>query len=258
MITFEEILANPPKLHTFKASLATPEGMFRSGELISRWKLSDEELMFLKSRVRPGSKTLETGAGCSTIVFALLGAKHTCIVPDEPLTERIIEYCSKHQIPTSNLRFIVDTSERALPGLDDRDFDFALIDGRHGFPQPFLDWYYIAERLKIGGCVIIDDLHVWVCETLMNVLLAEKDWKLVHESLGGCVFEKLGDGTHNNDYELQPFIARNSRQFALKAKIRYLLNLLRRRNYSLFTSTVQLGLQSALMGKFGERPIGRR
>jgi hypothetical protein len=258
MITVAELLADPPKLHAFTPSAATPQGMFAAGELINRWKLSDEELLFISKHIGEGSKTLETGAGCSTVLFTLMGARHTCIVPDKPLTERIVAYCQQKGIPTSKLNFIVDVSEKALPSLAEREFDLALIDGRHGFPQPFLDWYYMAEALKVGGYVVIDDLHVWVCETLMNLLLAEKDWKLAHESLGGCAFEKLGNGTQNNDYENQPFVARHSRQFSLSAKGRYLANLLRRGNYSLFSNTLKMGMQSALMGKFGERPKGRR
>jgi hypothetical protein len=188
----------------------------------------------------------------------MMGANHTCIVPDKPLTERIVAFCQEKGIPTSGLNFIVDVSEQVLPSLNAKDLDLVLIDGRHGFPQPFLDWYYTAEMLKVGGYVVIDDLHVWVCETLMNLLMAEKDWKLAHESLGGCAFEKLGNGTQNNDYENQPYVARQSRQFSLSAKGRYMWNLLKRGNYGLFSETLKLAVQSALMGKFGERPKGRR
>lgn len=258
MLTVPELLADPPKLHAFRQTLGTPEGMFKEGELINRWKLSDEELLFISKHIGKGSKTLETGAGCSTVLFALMGTNHTCIVPDKPLTERIVAFCEQKGIPTSGLKFIVDVSEQVLPQLKEKDFDLVLIDGRHGFPQPFLDWYYAAERMKNGGYVVIDDLHVWVCETLMNLLIAEKDWKLVHESLGGCALQKLGDGTQNNDYENQPYVAKRSRQFSLSAKGRYLINLLRRGNYGLFSDTLKLAIQSALMGKFGERPKGRR
>jgi len=258
MLTVQELLADPPKLHAFRQTKGTPEGMFTPGELINRWKLSDEELLFISKNVAKGAKTLETGAGCSTVLFAMLGAQHTCIVPDKPLTERIVAFCKEKGIQTSGLNFIVDVSEQALPQLKERDFEMVLIDGRHGFPQPFLDWYYAAERMKNGGYLVIDDLHVWVCETLMNLLLAEKDWKLVHESLGGCAFQKLGDSTQNNDYENQPYVAKRSRQFSLSAKGRYLTNLLRRGNFGLLSSTLKLGIQSALAGKFGERPKGRR
>ena len=59
-----------------------------------------------------------------------------------------------------------------LPQLRDKDYDFALIDGRHAFPTPFIDWYYIADALKIGGLVLIDDLHIWTCDLLKQYLLS--------------------------------------------------------------------------------------
>src|SRR5256885_8926233 len=101
MITVSELLADPPKLHVFKQSPGTPEGLFKNGELVNRWKLSDEELLFISRVVGKGAKTMETGAGCSTVLFALLGANHTCIVPDKSLTERIVAFCHEKKISTS-------------------------------------------------------------------------------------------------------------------------------------------------------------
>jgi len=259
-MTVQELLAAPPKLHVFQVPPGAREvGMFQPGELINRWKLSDEELLFIWNHIEKDSKTIETGAGCSTVMFALKGTHHTCIVPDRALTERIVAFCKEKGIDTSRLNFIIEPSEKALPKLTERDFDLALIDGRHGFPQPFLDWYYTAELLKIGGFVIIDDLHAWVCETMVNFLLEEKkDWALAHESLGGAAFKKLGNGTQNSEFPEQLYNRNRSRDYSFLAKIRYLYNLLRRGNYPLFNSTIKLGVQSALMGKFGERPKGRR
>jgi hypothetical protein len=258
-MTIQELLADPPKLHACVAAPGTPEEkLFARGELINRWKLSDEELLFIADHVTEKSRTLETGAGCSTVLFALKGTRHTCIVPDRPLADRITSFCKSKNISTAGLNFIIEPSERALPRLEERDYDLALIDGRHGFPQPFLDWYYIAEVLKIGGYVIVDDLHIWTCETLTNLLAEDKDWALVHESLGGAAFQKRGNSSQNNEFPEQPYVRRHSRQCSFTAKIRYLAALLKRGNYGLFTSTVKLGIQSALMGKFGERPKGRR
>ena len=258
MITVEQLLADPPKLHNPQEEYGDYEAKPSNGQLINNWKLSDEELLFIKNHVGKNSKTLETGAGCSTIVFAILGTQHTCIVPTKPLTDRILAFCKENKIPTDGLHFILEPSEKALPALAEREFDLALIDGRHGFPQPFLDWYYVADLLKIGGYVIIDDLHVWVCETLMNFLLCEEDWKLVHESLGGCAFQKLGNNTQNKEYVTQRYITKRSRQYSISAKARYLTGLLRRGNYGLFRDTLKLAAQSALAGKFGQRPKGRR
>jgi len=79
-----ELIANPPKLHV------------NEGKLMSAWKLADEELLFLDRRLTQGMKTIETGAGVSTVAFALKGTDHTCIVPDEEQVNRIRLYCTGH------------------------------------------------------------------------------------------------------------------------------------------------------------------
>jgi predicted O-methyltransferase YrrM len=138
-MNIEELLSNPPKIHHIKSELGLS------------WKLADEELLFLDKNLTKNMKTLETGSGLSTIVFAMKGTNHTCIMPDEKQVERIKAYCTERNISLSNTNFIVDKSEYALPSLQEKDYDLALIDGRHGFPAPFIDWFYISDRLKIGG-----------------------------------------------------------------------------------------------------------
>lgn len=242
-MSLQTLINDPPRLHLARSK----------GELVADYKLADEELRFLHRNVTPEMKTIETGAGASTIVFAMKGSEHTAIMPDADLAERIRSYCDDRGISHDNITFIVERSEHALPHLDERDFDLALIDGRHGFPSPFIDWFYIAERLKVGGRVVIDDLHIWTCEVLMEFLAAEDDWALEQETLSGAVFVKCGDGAHQGDYMRQPFVRRQSRQLSLAAKGRYLFGLLRRRNLPLFWSTLSLGVLSATRGKFGQR-----
>ena len=243
-MTVRDLIADLPKLHLYR------------GELVSHWKLADEELLFIDRRVTEGMRTIETGAGVSTVLFAMKGTEHTCIVPDLEQVNRIRGYCQEHAISHAAIRFIVDTSERALPRLEGDSFDLALIDGRHGFPAPFIDWFYLADLLKIGGTLIVDDLHIWTCELLTQFLVSEPDWALIHETLGAAAFTKQGNTAQHKNWIDQAFVRDRSRQLSLTAKARYLLNLLRRRNISLFRSTVWLGIASGLAGRFGER--GRR
>ena len=64
MITVQELLADPPKLHVpLEASRSNGSA---PTELVNLWKLSDEELLFINRHVGKSSRTLETGAGCST------------------------------------------------------------------------------------------------------------------------------------------------------------------------------------------------
>jgi len=181
------------------------------------WQLSDDVLRFIDAHVREGSETLETGAGVSTVLFALKGASHTCIVPSEEEVTRIKAFCREYHIALGKLTFEVDRSERCLPKLDFTRLDLVLIDGAHGFPIPFLDWYYTADRLKVGGSLIIDDTQVWTCHILKMFLMGEPEWKLEADyPPRSAVFTKLQDGgCGKNEWE-QPFVVRQTLDFMFR------------------------------------------
>src|SRR5918994_3086597 len=117
----EQLLSEPPELHG-------PDGATTAG-----WRLDDAGLLFLESHTQREMRTIETGAGVSTIVFALKRTKHTCVVPDRRVVRRIRQYCASAGLSLHNVDFVMDPSEYALPRLQTSDYDFALIDGRHGF-----------------------------------------------------------------------------------------------------------------------------
>lgn len=217
----QELLANPPKIHSLK------------GELISSWKLADEELLFLDKHLTKNMKTLETGSGLSTILFAIKGTNHTCIVPDRKQVERIEAYCTECNLSVSNINFIVDKSEYALPSLQEKDYDLALIDGRHGFPAPFIDWFYICERLKIGGLLIIDDLHIWTSELLKQFILSEKAWTLLEETKRAATFVIQENGSQHKEWTKQEYVLSRSRYTSKINKINYLINLMKSGKFEL-------------------------
>lgn len=239
-----DLIVNPPRLHE------------HNRKLISDWRLADDELLLLDRQLTEGMKTIETGAGVSTVVFAIKGTKHTCVVPVGEEVDRIKAYCDEHSISHTNINFVIDRLEYVLPQLGDKDFDLALIDGRHGFPAPFIDWFYIAGLLKTGGVVLIDDLHIWTCELLKQFLLSEEEWTLIAETTRAATFMKLGDRAQHKEWGNQAFVWSRSRAASPSVKARYLLNLLRRGELSLFRRAVgpqltELGLQ--LRGLWGAR-----
>src|SRR4051794_24163426 len=124
--TLQDVLADPPLIHEWMST----DGLMTHG-------LLPEALAYLERTVTPGHRTFETGSGLSTIMFALRGAEHTCIVPDPVEPERIRAYCEHRGIDTSRLTFHVAPSERALPTLELDPLDVILIDGSHSFPQVF-------------------------------------------------------------------------------------------------------------------------
>jgi len=195
----DDLLKIQPKLHR------GPKGEPYS------WRVSDDVLSFIDRHVSEGSTTLETGAGVSTVLFALKGAHHLCIVPDEEEVLRIKAFCREHDICTDKLKFEIERSEYILPRLEVEGLDLVLIDGAHGFPIPFIDWHYSAERLKVGGMLIIDDTQVWTGHVLKMFLLAEPEWRLETDyPPRTVVFTKLKDGVCGKNEWAQPYIVQQT------------------------------------------------
>jgi predicted O-methyltransferase YrrM len=210
------LLQNPPLLHEDK-----------SGKLIS-WQISDAVLDFLDKHITSNSKSLETGAGLSTVLFADKGASHTCVVPDLNLINRIRQYCHSHQISCEKIDFKSDISERILPCLKLDNLDIVLIDGRHAFPSPFIDWYYTCEKLKIGGMMIVDDTQIWTGAVLKQFLLLEPEWKLQADlSSKTAVFVKIKEYTHSKTWSDQLYISNKSRYPIMASKVNRGFDLLR-------------------------------
>ena len=97
-----------------------------------------------------GGRTLETGCGISTVLFAMWAAEHVCVVPWPREADACREYLQQHGLP-DHVTFEVGWSDEVLPRLSGPPLDLVLVDGGHGFPAPILDWYYAASRLREGG-----------------------------------------------------------------------------------------------------------
>jgi hypothetical protein len=132
------------------------------------------------------------------------------VVPCLDEVERLKTFCEAKGIATVNVQFVIERSEQALPRLDAWDFDVCLIDGRHSFPSPFIDFYYMAERLKMGGILVVDDTSLWTGRVLSEFLQAEPEWRLAKKFPNTVVFEKLQEGTHNKVWYEQPFLRARS------------------------------------------------
>jgi hypothetical protein len=178
------------------------------------WGLSLAALEYLDRRVTRTSTTLETGAGLSTVLFALKGANHTCITPSRTEVDRIRQYGLDHGISLATVRFQIDRSDNVLTRLGVDELDLALIDGGHGFPTPFLDWYYISQRLKIGGTLIVDDVDIWTGQVLRDFLLLEPEWKLDESCKAWfektAVFVKVKEYKPWKEWDKQRYVVKNS------------------------------------------------
>ncbi len=189
------------------------------GEPVS-YGLGRAPLSYIAEKVKGDPNTLETGAGISTVLFALLGANHVCITPNKGEVGRIEAYCGQRQIPVLKINFVIEKSEYALPKLEASGLDLVLIDGRHAFPTPFIDWYYTAEKLKLGGLMIVDDTQLWTGSILRKFMLSEPEWRLDREfSRRASSFVKIKEGSHLKWWGGQPFVRQRSSLSILNNRI---------------------------------------
>jgi len=193
-LIFNEVTEIPPKIH--------------GGGTIT-WGLGKDVLNYIFAHVDPRFKTLETGCGVSTIVFALKQTMHFVITPSADEMERTKRYCLEKRIPVQKLFFRIGKSEELLPNFEQKDFDLMLIDGCHGFPVPFLDWYYLSSRLKVNGLLIIDDIQLWPCRTLCDFLMSEPEWTVQSIFDRSILFRKLKN-VPAKEWTEQPFVVERS------------------------------------------------
>jgi hypothetical protein len=198
MTTLQELFEEKTKFHS------------TGGALIS-YATHPEALGYIDKYVDNSSKTVETGAGLSTVIFALKGATHICITPDPGEVERITTYCRTKQISLDKVQFVIERSEKALPKLEVDNLDLVLIDGFHAFPTPFIDWYYLVEKLKVGGRIIIDDTSLWTSNILREFMLSEPEWQLDEEGIQEyATFILLQEEKHTKWHGLQEFVVKRS------------------------------------------------
>jgi predicted O-methyltransferase YrrM len=163
-------------------------------------------LEFIAHTVTPNSRTLETGAGCSTLVFAILSDKHTAITPSEREIQRIRAYAESNAICLKSVEFIAQPSERYLPLCDKTDLDLVLLDGKHAFPWPIVDWFYTADRLRKGGILLLDDAQLKPVAVLAEFLAVESAWELIQNFSGKTLaFRKIRDFVLDVAWHMQPW-----------------------------------------------------
>jgi hypothetical protein len=210
------MLKDPPKVHEYEDYFVF--------HLLPRPVLD-----FVDAHVNEHSKTLETGCGLSTIVFAMRGGSHICITPSQGEMNRLRDYCERSGISLQGVDFQIGMSTDVFPKLTPVELDLALIDGGHGFPTVFMDWYYIASWLKTGGILIIDDLQIWTGHVLKEFLLAEAEWELVELIENKtAIFVKKKSCSPWNDFYRQPYVQQQSALLNFReSKFRKGLRLLR-------------------------------
>jgi hypothetical protein len=204
----EHVIANPPKAHQGDAEVAGKkalEGSSLSGymrevlekNLVVCHGIDPEVARFLHQSIVEGGRTLETASGLSTVIFAM---------------RKVYREYGRERV-----EFVVEPSETYLPRCTLQDLDLVFIDGKHAVPWPFIDWFYTAEKLKVGGVCVIDDIHLESVLDLVKFLQEEPRWESVWELPRRTIaFRKLSATVHDVAWHQQPYI---SRRYGRKGRI---------------------------------------
>lgn len=164
---------------------------------------------FLDETLKPGHATIETGSGLSTLVILRNKvAQHIAISPDPDEFEAIRSFCREHNVDTGPLRAVVARSQDYWPVADLAHLDLVLIDGDHAFPMPFIDWFYTADRLKIGGWMIVDDTYIVTGTILADFMRVDPKWQEVTRHWSGrfAIYKKLRHPIHGGRWSDQPYL----------------------------------------------------
>lgn len=158
---YDDLLADPPRVHN-------------GGVYHTDLRFYD----YLACVLEPGHRTLETGLGISSVIFALAGVHHTVFYLDAAEGDILNAWLERKGI-IHYLEFVAGPSQVTLPAYQpDKPLDVVFVDGNHGFPFPMLDFYFAARWLREGGLFLMDDIRLPAPGMLYSVLAHDKRWTL--------------------------------------------------------------------------------
>lgn len=195
----ERILADPPLVHGVYDASGALTGHGVLGTDVACYEL-------IASCCSPGTRTLETGLGVSTALFAAIGTDHTCVTYAQDEVDRLLAWCSRCGVDAHRVTFHVGDSAAILPGVAPTGLDLVLIDGGHGFPLPVLDWYHGAGGLGTGGVLVVDDVALPAVSVLTQFLDLDPRWSPLEHTGKWAAYRRVGEGPLAEDWWQQPFL----------------------------------------------------
>jgi hypothetical protein len=231
----DEILAERPAFHRGEVEVQRPfdasESMLERGlaESVAKresvcWGIDPAVAHFIFDSLSPEARTLETGAGISTLVFALRGAKHTAITPNRNEIDAIAAYAARKGIDLSRVTFVAEASEHYLPRVDAADLDLVLIDGKHAFPWPVIDWFFTVDHVREGGLLLLDDVQLYSVRMLCDFMQEDPAWSLRRRLTSETyAFEKLTGNVLDVAWHMQPYVWKRSQSSGRRSRARALL-----------------------------------
>jgi FkbM family methyltransferase len=164
--------------------------------------------------------SVETGCGASTILFSQYSSSHAAYCYDDRRSANssvnfALEFRGFNKRRVKWVFGPTQTTVFSKPLR--RDVDLILIDGPHGYPFPELEYFAFYQRLKPGGILIIDDIHIPTVNNLYKFLLQDDSFYAHGVTATTAFFQRSerppfdmqGDGWNFQRYNVQGFPAVN-------------------------------------------------
>src|SRR3546814_9439763 len=196
--TLDRILADPPIVHPMEGGADPRMGV---------WSTDEDCYRLIASRCPPGTRSLETGSGLSTVLLAALGAQHICCTAGQEEADRILAHCRDRGIDASGLTFEIGSSSATLPPLEasGTERDLVLIYGSHAFPLPMVDWFYGASLLVAGGTLVVDDVNLPAVRVLKRFLDQDPRWVSLASTSKWAAWRRTSIGPLSEDWTQKTF-----------------------------------------------------
>ena len=162
---------------------ATAPGTIR--KIAEKYSSAQGDLVadYIATVVKPGDKTLQLGRSEFGAVFLQKLAYHEIIGPMADI-DALETRCERRAIGTDRLR-------RGNCAQSTYGLDMAIIGTDLGFPLMAGNWRRIADRLKLGGVLILQDASAAAGARMADALMEDHGWAL-QEMIAGdvAVFRK--------------------------------------------------------------------
>jgi FkbM family methyltransferase len=163
-------------------------------------------------------RTVETGCGASTIVFAEYAERHkSYCYDDRELEGSSVRYAQEFPgFRDERVCWVFGPTQRTIfEQPPEGHVDVVLLDGPHGYPFPELEYFAFYRCLRPGGVLVVDDIHIPTIHHLYEFLTQDEGFRFDGLSQTTAYFQRTdaqpfdmeGDGWWLQRYNTRSFPA---------------------------------------------------
>lgn len=155
-------------------------------------------------------RSVETGSGCTTLLFSHLSPNHTVFAVDDG--ESISQVRKSKLFNPQTTSYVEGPTQRTLPNFQFLEpHQLIMLDGPHAYPFPDLEYYFLYPTLATEGLLIIDDVKIPSIRRMCDIIEADDMFDLIDRVNDNTFFFRRTDAPTFNplgdDWYLQKFNA---------------------------------------------------